>query len=160
MVWVREPNLVLRHFTGAAWTPEVALGEGSYPNLKLGTGDGLVEWVATEGGCPPVRRNYGSWMVGANQRPVASFSYGCSGLACSFDAAESVDLDGTLSSYAWDFGDGSTGSGVVAVHTYGAAGDYTVVLTVIDDEGASDLQSQEARIGYVGYLPLVLRGVP
>ncbi len=31
--------------------------------------------------------------------------------------------------YVWDFGDGSIGTGLVATHTYAAAGSYTVTLT-------------------------------
>ena len=54
----------------------------------------------------------------------------------SFDAGGSSDPDGTIASYAWDFGDGSTGTGATATHTYAAAGTYTVMLTVTDDKGA------------------------
>ena len=43
----------------------------------------------------------------------------------SFDGSGSSDPDGTISSYAWDFGDGSTGTGVKPDHTYTTAGDYT-----------------------------------
>jgi len=56
----------------------------------------------------------------------------------SFDGSGSNDIDGTIASYLWDFGDGSTGSGVTPSHTtgYSAAGTYTVTLTVTDDDGA------------------------
>ncbi len=54
-----------------------------------------------------------------------------------FDAYSSSDADGVISSYSWNFGDGETASGDYAEHKYLAAGDYTVVLTVIDDAGAS-----------------------
>ena len=40
-------------------------------------------------------------------------------------------------SYAWDYGDGTTGSGSSSSHTYGASGDYTVSLRVTDDAGAT-----------------------
>ncbi len=52
-------------------------------------------------------------------------------------AAGSSDVDGTIVSYAWAFGDGTTGSGVDVSHTYAAAGTYPVTLTVTDDDGAT-----------------------
>ncbi|HEY64927.1 MAG TPA: S8 family serine peptidase [Caldilineae bacterium] len=83
---------------------------------------------------------------GGNKPPVATFTYTCSGLTCDFDASGSSDPDGSIVSYAWDFGDGSTGSGVTVSHTYGTAGTYTVVLTVSDDDGATDTDSQQVTV--------------
>ena len=53
-----------------------------------------------------------------------------------FDGSGSKDDDGTIASYSWNFGDGSTGSGVSTSHTYGAPGKYKAILTVTDNEGA------------------------
>jgi PKD repeat protein len=75
--------------------------------------------------------------VAPNQPPVASFAAACTDLVCAFDAGRAVDPDGSVTGYAWDFGDGSTGSGVTPSHTY-AAGSYSVTLTVTDDDGATD----------------------
>ena len=72
-----------------------------------------------------------------NQAPTASFTSSASFLAVSVNGSASTDPDGTVASYAWDFGDGSTGTGVTASHTYAAAGTYTVRLTVTDDRGAT-----------------------
>jgi PKD repeat protein len=50
----------------------------------------------------------------------------------SFDGSASTDQGGTLSSYSWDFGDGSAGTGKTTSHAYAKAGTYTVTLTVGD----------------------------
>jgi len=78
-----------------------------------------------------------------NQQPVARFAAsvltGLSPLAVDFDAETSYDPDGTIASYAWDFGDGATATGVTTSHTFTAttAQTYTVTLTVTDDDGAT-----------------------
>jgi PKD repeat protein len=72
-----------------------------------------------------------------NQPPTAGFSSDCTDLECEFDAAASADADGTIASYAWQFGDGETGTGTTPSHTYAAGGSYDVVLTVTDDGDAS-----------------------
>ncbi|HEX7245257.1 MAG TPA: PKD domain-containing protein [Solirubrobacterales bacterium] len=51
-----------------------------------------------------------------------------------FDASGSSDPDHTIESYEWDFGDGSHGTGATPSHTYANGGDYTVTLTLADDE--------------------------
>jgi chitodextrinase len=75
-----------------------------------------------------------------NQPPNAFAGGPYSGLvgrAIAFDGSGSKDPDGSITSYVWDFGDGSAGSGAQATHTYAVAGSYLVTLTVTDDQGAS-----------------------
>jgi uncharacterized repeat protein (TIGR01451 family) len=71
--------------------------------------------------------------------PTAAFTAdpvsGNAPLAVSFDASSSSDTDGSIVSYAWDFGDGASGSGVTASHTYTATGTFTATLTVTDNSG-------------------------
>src|SRR5438552_9174832 len=72
-----------------------------------------------------------------NQPPTAAFTSNCTGLACSF-TDQSSDPDGTITSWQWTFGDGTTGSTAQnPSHTYSAAGSYTVTLTVKDNQNAS-----------------------
>lgn len=82
----------------------------------------------------------------ANQRPQAAFvvSGQTSGLPATltFNGGASRDPDGSISQYAWAFGDGQTGSGGVVTHVYDAAGDYTVSLTVTDNRGQTGSTSQ------------------
>ena len=77
----------------------------------------------------------------ANQPPVASVSAsptsGIAPLAVSFDGTASHDPDGSIASYAWTFGDGASGTGATASHTYTSPGSYTATLTVTDDRGAA-----------------------
>ncbi len=65
----------------------------------------------------------------------------------SFDASGSEDHDGSVTQWSWDFGDGQSGSGQIADHTYQAEQSYTVVLTVTDDSGASASAEQTIFIG-------------
>lgn len=77
----------------------------------------------------------------SNQPPVADPDgpyAGASGSPISFDGTGSSDPDGDPLTYHWDFGDGSTGTGVDPIHTYAAAGIYDVSLTVTDSGGLSD----------------------
>ena len=76
----------------------------------------------------------------SNNPPVASFVSACTGLTCNFNGSASSDSDGTITSYAWSFGDGATGSGPTVSHTY-TAGTYTVRLTVTDNGGATATQA-------------------
>ncbi|WP_104523846.1 PKD domain-containing protein [Blastococcus atacamensis] len=73
----------------------------------------------------------------ANAAPVADFAAAVSHLDASFDATRSTDADGTIASYAWTFGDGTSGTGATTTHAYKAAGTYQVQLTVTDDDGAT-----------------------
>ncbi len=77
-----------------------------------------------------------------NQPPVAAFTSTATNLAVAFNGTGSDDPDGTIASYAWTFGDGSTAAISTPSHTYAAAGDYQVTLTVTDDDGATDSVTQ------------------
>lgn len=57
--------------------------------------------------------------------------------AVGFDSAGSSDPDGSIISFAWNFGDGVTASGATASHSFAAPGTYTVTLTVTDNSGAT-----------------------
>jgi PKD repeat protein len=81
-----------------------------------------------------------------NKPPVAAFTPTSNRLAASFDASASTDPDGTVESYAWDFGDGTTGAGRTASHTYDTAGTYTVTLTVTDNRGATTSVSKPVTV--------------
>ncbi|HMI32153.1 MAG TPA: PKD domain-containing protein, partial [Candidatus Limnocylindrales bacterium] len=84
-----------------------------------------------------------------NRAPTANAGgpySGTIGSPVSFDGTASTDPDGDSLTYAWDFGDGGTGSGSTPMHTYAAAGPYTVTLTVTDTGGLSDADVTTANI--------------
>ncbi len=76
----------------------------------------------------------------ANQPPVAQVTgptTGVVGTALAFSGSGSTDSDGTIASYAWTFGDNTTGTGASVSKTYTAAGTYSVSLLVTDNRGAT-----------------------
>lgn len=72
----------------------------------------------------------------ANVAPTASFTSSCTELTCSFTST-STDTDGTVASWAWNFGDGGSSTAENPSHSYTTAGTYTVSLVVTDDDGAA-----------------------
>jgi PKD repeat protein len=83
----------------------------------------------------------------ANLTPTARIADpACTGLVCTFDGSGSTDPDGTVTSYAWDFGDGTTGTGARPSHTYAAAGTYTATLTVTDDRAGTGTVTRQVTV--------------
>jgi PKD repeat protein len=85
-----------------------------------------------------------------NQPPVAVFVPAVNNLSVGVNASQSTDPDGTVTGYAWNFGENAsasnTASGVSAAHTYAAAGSYTVTLTVTDNAGATAVSQQQVTV--------------
>ena len=84
-----------------------------------------------------------------NQAPTAAFSSSCdAALICTFtDASSDPDGDETITTWSWDFGDSGSAENTSGLenpqHSYPAAGDYVVTLTVTDngDETGTSAQS-------------------
>jgi PKD repeat protein len=98
-------------------------GYSSYASLGAYTVSGTV--VATTSSVPPIAV------------PGATPTSGTAPLVVQFNGSSSSDPDGTISSYLWTFGDGTSATGVTASHTYSAAGTYTAILKVTDNSGLS-----------------------
>ncbi len=110
---------------------------------------GVSSYVPTSAAAYPVKVSFTSIaavdpvVAPANQAPVAAFTSQVSGLSVAVDGSTSADADGTVASYAWDFGDGGKATGSTASHSYAAAGTYTVSLTVTDDKGATNTKTAQ-----------------
>lgn len=95
-----------------------------------------------------VRVSEGTLTIAAsapNQAPTANIAGPTTatvGAPVSFSGAGSTDADGTIASYAWNFGDGTTGTGATVSRTFAAAGTFTVRLTVTDNLGATGTRDQ------------------
>ena len=91
-----------------------------------------------------------------NNPPTASFTYYPSApmvySPVQFSGSGSSDTDGWIVSYAWNFGDGSTGTGPLVSHTFLYPGSYSITLRVTDDDGASSEATQTVTIG-AGNIP-------
>ncbi|HZU40171.1 MAG TPA: PKD domain-containing protein [Solirubrobacteraceae bacterium] len=92
--------------------------------------------------------------VGGAASPAARFSaFGAStpGSVMTFDASASSDPNagGAITSYTWNFGDGTSTSGSTATasHTFSQAGSYLVTLTVTDAAGLSNTVAQTVSFG-------------
>ncbi len=84
-----------------------------------------------------------------NQAPVANINGPYTGTAnssMSFSSAGSNDPDGTIASYAWNFGDGGTSANANPTYSYANAGTFNVSLTVTDDQGATHSASTTATV--------------
>ncbi|MBC3983887.1 S8 family serine peptidase [Streptomyces sp. AC536] len=87
----------------------------------------------------------------AGEPPVAQFSVSCWYDACDFNAGQSTDKEGDIASYAWKFGDGQTGTGVTAKHTYPAGQKtYTAELTVTDRAGNAGTATRQIQCWDMG----------
>lgn len=152
---------VMKGFVGLPYTYNVQAGDPqgdtltysliSPPkNMKIDSMSGLIEWIPPHQGdyeiTVKVRDCNGLYCLQkyileaddlpeVNLDPVADAGGPYSsepGRAIVFSAAASYDPDGEPLRYNWNFGDGSTGTGIAPSHTYASPGTYQVSLSVSD----------------------------
>jgi parallel beta-helix repeat protein len=151
---VDESTLGLWRFDGSAWT-EVP-GSTTDP-----TADEVSATVTEFGVFAPLGVEASTPDGGdseANEPPVADFVVSSATpetrSTVQFDASASIDPDGSVSSYEWDFdGDGRTDATRASPgvnHTYTRAGTFAVSLTVIDDAGHSNTTTRTVTVTEVG----------
>ena len=93
-------------------------------------------------------------VAAANVAPSAAFTSTSKNLTVSLDASGSKDTDGTVASYAWNFGDNTTGTGVNPSHTYVTANTYLVTLTVTDNQGGTGTIAHSVTVAQGAVTPL------
>ena len=82
------------------------------------------------------------------QPPIANFTYTAEGLTVNFTST-SYDPDGYISSYLWNFEDGDTSTEQNSMHVYKMSGEYSVSLTVKDDDGFVSTCSDKVRVASI-----------
>jgi len=98
--------------------------------------------------------------IASNEPPVARPGgpyLGEPGVSVTLDGRASTDSDGSIASWAWDFGDQATGAGAVVSHAYADAGVYDVTLTVTDNLGAQATAATQVTVGMFSVTPDRLR---
>ena len=117
------------------------LGEPRYANDSIG--DTLVPHLGVD--WYPLMY---PWIPVPSPWPVAIFTWyppePIVNLEATFNASESYDRDGFIVSYKWDFNDETpviTESDPITTHTFTATGNYTVTLTVTDNDGLYNFTS-------------------
>jgi PKD repeat protein len=123
--------------TSTARTPTHAYAAKGAYSVRLTVTDG--EGVSATSTLPLT-------VVAPNQRPVAAFTVSCTTLTCAFDGSASTDSDGSVASYAWTFGDGTSGNGATPSHVYASPGTYTAKLTVTDNQAATGSKSKSINV--------------
>ena len=145
------------------------MGSGSPLSFSsLTDGQHTITLTAVDSGGLPASASINVLIDAAqvNLPPVAQLTgppTGGTNAVLTFDGSGSRDNDGTITSYRFDFGDGSTpisGPAAMASHTYTADGTFTVTLTVTDDDGASGEASHEIDVFIPVPVPEVVVDVP
>ncbi|MFK7848680.1 MAG: PKD domain-containing protein [Rhodothermales bacterium] len=127
---------------------------GDYSKLAVDPVDDVSFWYTTEYYETTSSFNFKTRIAefllddgngGGNNPPTASFSSSCTLLDCNFTDA-SVDSDGSIVGWSWDFGDGNTSTSQNPTNNYASNGTYTVMLTVTDDMGATGSTSSSVTV--------------
>ena len=79
-----------------------------------------------------------------NTPPTAAFTHTCDAATCTFTSTSTDAAPGSIAAFAWDFGDGATATVSNPSHNYVIVNpsEFAVTLTVTDDEGATDVETQ------------------
>ena len=128
------------HYNGTKWVKVTGMVKST---TDTGSYGGYVQVNFTANPTSPI-------LILGNKLPQPKFTYSPSNPTTNdeieFDASASTDPDGSISTYSWNFGDGTTGTGVKPTHQYDEAGTYTVTLTVTDNAGDEEKYTKKITV--------------
>ena len=160
---VTIPMLLLNASSPDAWIVKFNETNISYTPTSNGT-HYFIHFSYIHGNTPTTVEIIGETVA---TPPIALFTASkttvMAGEAVTFDASTSYDPDGTIESWNWSFGHGTTDTGEIVQHSFASNGTYTVTLTVKDDEQLSNSTQRTitvidyplARFSYTPEEPLV-----
>jgi PKD repeat protein len=138
-------NVTLWYTAAGTWSfIDMAMQDGLWTANIPGQSGGVyvkffVEAFDNEGNNAKTS-TFGYMVVLPNRSPIPVLIYSPSivytGVVIDFDASASYDPDGSIVSYHWDFGDGTTASEATVSHSYVDDGEYPVTLRIVDNEDA------------------------
>ncbi len=129
-------NQVVDFISNAAAPVDLKAGpDGSLYHLAIGSGEVRKVQYTAGGNAAP------------NAVASANPTSGAAPLTVNFSGSGSTDPNSDPLTYSWNFGDGATGSGITASHTYSSAGPYTATLAVSDGRGGSDTATVGVMVG-------------
>lgn len=135
----QEPYLIIsyQNFTGSE--------NYMHPQIYVSINHVYIVAETDEGGSNDIvlfhsQNNGEDWskrIITSNIQPSAAFTWAAERLNVEFKD-ESIDVDGYIKSWYWEFGDGDISSEQNPTHQYAVSGSYEVNLTVTDDDNAID----------------------
>lgn len=132
--YILETRTVSGNSVEATFTDPTATGRNHYYVVVVQSdGDQAVSSPIHMNGAPPP------------PPAVACFTKSCNGFSCTFNASCSTG-EGGITSYVWNFGDGSTATGPNVSHSFSGSGTYTVRLTVTDSIGQTHSTTQQVSV--------------
>jgi parallel beta-helix repeat protein len=134
---------------GNYWSDYAGVDLKSGPNQNLNGSDGIGDTPYVAGGA---RDYYPLMQPYTPIPPIAKFTYTpetpVKNEIITFNASASYDLNGSIASYKWDFDDENTTTvtNPIITHSYANYGNYTVSLTITDNEGLASTTTKTVAV--------------
>ncbi len=128
-----------RSFTNTT-NPDTKLNNGNASGVSItsiSNAQSVMSATVSSGNTPPSAEANGPYSATVNS-------------AIQFSSNGSYDQDGSIVSYSWNFGDGTTSTLTNPSKTYSQSGNYTATLTVTDNGGATGTDSAAVTVNSQG----------